>query len=124
MRCDGARSALWALPAGRIFLFPQRGKVVSVDKRAAACIIEGKAREGADGEVITMAEQHETCPCRAVRELEKVTRQHSVQLAKHDERLERGNVQFVVISTKLNIIMAILSAVGIAVCGALISLIL
>ncbi|MDY4483687.1 hypothetical protein [Butyricicoccus porcorum] len=72
----------------------------------------------------TMTEQNEKCPCHAVKELEKVTQQHTVQLTKHDERLERGNVEFAVISTKLNIIMAILSAVGIAVCGALISMIL
>lgn len=71
-----------------------------------------------------MTEQNEKCPCHAIEELKKITQQHSVQLAKHDERLERGNVEFAVISTKLNIIMAILSAVGIAVCGALISIIL
>ena len=71
-----------------------------------------------------MTEQKDTCSCRAVRQLEETVQQHTVQLAKHEERLGRGNVEFAVISTKLNIIMAILSAVGIAICGALISMIL
>ena len=71
-----------------------------------------------------MTEQNEKCPCHAVKELEKTVQQHRLQLAKHQERLGRGNVEFAAISTKLNIIMAILSAVGIAVCGALISMIL
>lgn len=71
-----------------------------------------------------MNEQNETCSCRSVQQLEETVQQHTVQLAKHEERLGRGNVEFAVISTKLNIIMAILSAVGIAVCGALISMIL
>ena len=57
-------------------------------------------------------------------ELKQITQQHTVQIAKHEERLGRGNIEFAVISTKLNIIMAILAAVGIAVCGAVISLIL
>ena len=43
---------------------------------------------------------------------------------KHEQRLGRGNIEFAVISTKLNIIMAILAAVGVAVCGAVISIIL
>ena len=65
-----------------------------------------------------------TCPCHELEELRKTVARHTVQLAEHDERLGRGNIEFAVISTKLNIIMAILGAVGIAVCGALISLIL
>ena len=65
-----------------------------------------------------------TRPCHELEELRKIVTQHTVQIAEHDERLGRGNVEFAVISTKLNIIMAILGAVGIAVCGALISLIL
>lgn len=59
-----------------------------------------------------------------VQDLEKTVQQHTVQLAKHEERLGRGNVEFAVISTKLNVIMAILAAVGVAVCGAVISIIL
>ena len=62
--------------------------------------------------------------CHELDELKQITQQHTVQIAKHEERLGRGNIEFAVISTKLNIIMAILAAVGIAVCGAVISLIL
>ena len=64
------------------------------------------------------------CACHELEELKQITQQHTVQIAKHEERLGRGNIEFAVISTKLNIIMAILAAVGIAVCGAVISLIL
>lgn len=69
-------------------------------------------------------ESTKACPCQAVRELEDVAQQHAIQLMKHEERLGRGNVEFAVISTKLNIIMAVLGAVGIAVCGAIISIVL
>lgn len=66
----------------------------------------------------------QSCSCHELDELKQLTQQHTVQIAKHEERLGRGNIEFAVISTKLNIIMAILVAVGIAVCGAVISLIL
>lgn len=59
-----------------------------------------------------------------IQDLEETVQQHTIQLAKHEERLGRGNVEFAVISTKLNVIMAILAAVGVAVCGAVISIIL
>lgn len=56
------------------------------------------------------------CPCEAVRELKKIVEQH-------DRRLDDGNVQFAVISTKLNIIMAAMSAVGVALAGSIVALI-
>lgn len=65
-----------------------------------------------------------TCSCHAVEELQQLTKQHTIQLAKHEERLGRGNIEFAVISTKLNIIMAVLGAVGIAICGTIISFIM
>lgn len=72
-----------------------------------------------------MPEQKETsCTCCAIQDVQETVQQHTVQLAKHEERLGRGNIEFAVISTKLNIIMAILAAVGVAVCGAVISIIL
>lgn len=72
-----------------------------------------------------MPEQNaESCTCHAVEDVQEMIQQHTVQLAKHEERLGRGNIEFAVISTKLNIIMAILAAVGVAVCGAVISIIL
>ncbi len=66
----------------------------------------------------------EHCTCHEMQDMQQIVQQHTVQLAKHEERLGRGNIEFAVISTKLNIIMAILAAVGIAVCGAVISIIL
>lgn len=72
-----------------------------------------------------MPEQKEpSCTCCAMQDVQEIVQQHTVQLAKHEERLGRGNIEFAVISTKLNIIMAILAAVGVAVCGAVISIIL
>lgn len=56
------------------------------------------------------------CPCEAVRELKKIVEQH-------DKRLDDGNVQFAVISTKLNIIMAVVGAVGVALAGSIVALI-
>lgn len=71
-----------------------------------------------------MDENKKDCPCKAVEQLIQLVNQHEERLDKHDERLERGNVDFAVISTKLNIIMAVLAAIGVAVCGAVVGLIL
>lgn len=85
-----------------------------------------------------MDENKKDCPCKAVEQLIALVNLHDIQLKdheewlekhddrlkKHDERLERGNVDFAVISTKLNIIMAVLAAIGVAVCGAVVGLIL
>lgn len=71
-----------------------------------------------------MGENKKDCPCEAVEQLIELVHQHENRLDKHDERLERGNVDFAVINTKLNIVMAVLSAVGVAMCGAIIALIL
>ena len=68
--------------------------------------------------------KHDNCPCEAVQQLIELVNQHETRLDKHDERLERGNVDFAVINTKLNIVMAVLGAVGVAMCGAIIALIL
>lgn len=76
-------------------------------------------------------EEKKNCPCEAVRQLADLVAKHEdrlekmdERLEKQDERLERGNVNFAVISTKLNIIMAVLAAVGVAVCGAVVGLIM
>lgn len=63
-----------------------------------------------------MSEFHGT-PCPELKKLMEI-------VEAHEQRLGRGNIEFAVISTKLNIIMAILAAVGVAVCGAVISIIL
>lgn len=78
------------------------------------------------GKEETSLQESNTCPqgCHALTELQEIVRQHGERIDKHEERLGRGNVEFAVISTKLNIIMAVLSAVGIAVCGAIISIVM
>ena len=63
-----------------------------------------------------MPENKNDCPCEAVRKLEKI-------VERHDRRLDDGNVQFAVISTKLNIIMAVGGAVGVALAGSIVALI-
>ena len=56
------------------------------------------------------------CPCETVRKLEKI-------VERHDRRLDEGNVQFAVISTKLNSIMAVTGTVGVALAGSIVALI-
>ena len=68
--------------------------------------------------------KHDNCPCEAVEQLIEHINQHETRLDKHDERLERGNVDFAVINTKLNIVMAVMAAIGVAICGAVVGLIL
>lgn len=63
-----------------------------------------------------MPDNKNDCPCEAVRKLEKI-------VERHDRRLDEGNVQFAVISTKLNIIMAVVGAVGVALAGSIVALI-
>ena len=68
--------------------------------------------------------KHDNCPCEAVEQLIQLVNQHEDRLDKHDERLERGNVDFAVINTKLNIVMAVMAAIGVAICGAVVGLVL
>lgn len=68
--------------------------------------------------------KHDNCPCEAVEQLIELVNQHETRLDKHDERLERGNVDFAVINTKLNIVMAVMAAIGVAICGAVVGLVL
>lgn len=58
-----------------------------------------------------------SCPCDTVRELEKIVDSQRTQLAK-------GETQFAVINTKLNLIMWVLSAVGVAVIGVVVKMII
>lgn len=71
-----------------------------------------------------MGENKKDCPCEAVEQLIQLVNQHEDRLDEHDERLERGNVDFAVINTKLNIVMAVMAAIGVAICGAVVGLIL
>lgn len=64
------------------------------------------------------------CPCEAVERLITIVEEHDKVLKTYGERLERGNVDFAVINTKLNIVMAVISVVGVAICGAVVALIM
>ena len=65
---------------------------------------------------MTMGEKEKQCPCDAVIELEKIVDIQRDKLAQND-------TQFAVINTKLNLIMWVLSAVGIAVISMVIKMI-
>ena len=56
------------------------------------------------------------CPCEAVKELKSIVERHEQQLAK-------GSVQFAVINTKLNIVLVVMAAVGVALCGVIVKMI-
>lgn len=55
------------------------------------------------------------CPCEAVKELQKIVKEQ-------DRRLADGDKLFAVINTKLNMLMAILGTVGVAVVGVVVKL--
>lgn len=60
--------------------------------------------------------QDNNCPCEAVRELKEIVAQHS-------EQLNRGNTQFAVINTKLNMVISIMTCIGVAIVGVVVKLI-
>lgn len=62
-----------------------------------------------------MNEENKKCPCDTVKELEKQVDEQRSQLAK-------GETQFAVINTKLNLIMGVLGTVGAALVGIVIKL--
>lgn len=62
-----------------------------------------------------MSEENKQCPCQTVKDLEKQVEEQRSQLAK-------GETQFAVINTKLNLIMGVLGTVGAALVGVVIKL--
>ena len=56
------------------------------------------------------------CPCEAVKELKSI-------VERHDQQLKDGSVQFAVINTKLNIVLGVMAAVGVALCGVIVKMI-
>ena len=56
-----------------------------------------------------------TDKCDALKELEK-------RVDGHDERLAKGDTNFAVVNVKLNLILGVLSTVGVAVVGVLIKM--
>jgi Mg2+ and Co2+ transporter CorA len=64
--------------------------------------------------------------CRQTREIEHIQEQlrdADRRLDGHDQRLEQSAVSYAVINTKLNILLAVLSAVGVAVFGAVVRMV-
>lgn len=57
------------------------------------------------------------CPCEAVEKLQEI-------VERHEKRLADGTTQFAVINTKLNLVVGIMAAIGVAICGVLVKLIL
>lgn len=62
------------------------------------------------GKVGKVMVENKNCPCEIVKELEK-------KVEDQKERLNKGSVEFATINTKLNMLMAILGAIGTAVVG-------
>ena len=62
-----------------------------------------------------MNEENKKCPCDTVRELEK-------KVEEQKDKLAKGEKQFAVINTKLNIIMGVLGTVGAALVGIIVKM--
>lgn len=62
-----------------------------------------------------MNNEEKNCPCQTVKDLEKQVDEQRKQLAK-------GETQFAVINTKLNLIMGVLGTVGASLVGIIIKL--
>ena len=63
----------------------------------------------------TMNEENKKCPCDTVRELEK-------KVEEQKDKLAKGETQFAVINTKLNLIMGVLGTVGAALVGIIVKM--
>jgi len=57
-----------------------------------------------------------TDKCKALETLEK-------RVDSHDERLAKGDTNFAVVNVKLNLILGVLSAVGVALAGVIVKMI-
>ena len=62
-----------------------------------------------------MNNEEKICPCQTVKDLEKQVDEQRSQLAK-------GETQFAVINTKLNLIMGVLGTVGAALVGIIVKM--
>ena len=60
-------------------------------------------------------EENKKCPCDTVRELEK-------KVEEQKDKLAKGETQFAVINTKLNLIMGVLGTVGAALVGIIVKM--
>ena len=60
-------------------------------------------------------EDKKDCPCEAVKHLQKIVEEH-------DKQLNHGSVQFAVINTKLNVVIGVMAAIGVAFCGVIVKM--
>lgn len=60
-------------------------------------------------------EDKKDCPCEAVKHLQKI-------VDEHEKQLNRGDVQFAVINTKLNVVIGVMAAIGVAFCGVVVKM--
>ena len=60
-------------------------------------------------------EKEKECPCEAVKHLQKI-------VDGHEKQLNRGDVQFAVINTKLNVVIGVMAAIGVAFCGVIVKM--
>ena len=43
-------------------------------------------------------------------------------MEEHDKQLNHGSVQFAVINTKLNVVIGVMAAIGVAFCGVIVKM--
>jgi hypothetical protein len=60
-------------------------------------------------------EEKNECPCEAVKHLQKI-------VDEHEKQLNKGAVQFAVINTKLNVVIGVMGAIGVAFCGVIVKM--
>lgn len=60
-------------------------------------------------------EEKNECPCEAVKHLQKI-------VDEHEKQLNKGNIQFAVINTKLNVVIGVMAAIGVAFCGVIVKM--
>ena len=59
-------------------------------------------------------------PCAALIDVKEKVEELNAKVNQHTKELASGAVKFAVINTKLNIILGVLTTVGIALCGVLV----
>ena len=60
-------------------------------------------------------EKEKECPCEAVKHLQEI-------VEGHEKQLNKGAVQFAVINTKLNVVIGVMAAIGVAFCGVIVKM--
>lgn len=60
-------------------------------------------------------EENKNCPCVRCVEFDEC-------IKKHEEQLHKGDTNFAVINTKLNVVLGVLAVVGTAICGVIVKM--